>query len=86
MSYFKSLLSLFKSATVPLIVVYTKFDSLVGDVTIDLVTSAPGQLDDEQLAKEARSRAESRVQQRHHEINRFAGDALPHAVVSSKPL
>ena len=86
MSYFKYLWSLFKSATVPLIVVYTKFDSLVDDVTINLTTSAPGQLDDEELEKEARSGAESSVQQRHHEINRFAGNTLPHIVVSSKPV
>ena len=66
--------------------VYTKFDSFVGDVMIGLVESAPGQLDDENLAKEARSRAESCVQQRHHEINRFAGDTLLHAAVSSKPV
>ena len=79
-------MSSFKSATVPLTVVYTKFDSLVGDVIMNLVTSPGKQLDDEKLAKEARSKAESGVQQRHHEINRFARDTLPYAVVSSKPV
>ena len=51
-----------------------------------MATSVPDQLDDEKLETEARSMAESGVQQRHHEINRFAGDTLPHAVVSSKPI
>ena len=72
-----------RSAIVPLIVVYTIFDSLVDDVMFQLAMSSHGQ-PGESIAEQAHSKAESSVQERHKEIDRFAGEKLPHAAVSSK--
>ena len=59
------------------------FDSLVNDVMLQLVASSHGQ-SKESVAKQARSKVESDVEQRHEEINQFAGERLPHAATSSK--
>ena len=84
MSYFDALRALLKSATVPLIVVYTMFDSYVDELTMQLAVSSHGRLDDESLEKHARSLAESGVRERHNEITRLAGESLPYVAVSSK--
>ena len=73
-----------KSATVPLIVVYTKLDSFVDELMMQLAVSSGGKLDDKSLAKNAISKAQSSVQELHNEITRLAGEALPYAVVSGK--
>ena len=73
-----------KSAIVPLIVVYTKLDSFVDDLTMQLVVSSGGKLDDESLAKNAILKAQSNVRELHNEITRLAGEALPCVVVSGK--
>ena len=57
-----------KSAIVPLIVVYTMFDSLVDDVTMQLAMSSHGQ-PEESVAEQVRSKAESGAQHQHNEIN-----------------
>ena len=61
------------------------FDSLVDDVTMQSVMSSHGQTE-ESVAEQARSKAESGVQHQHNNINEFAKESLPHAVVSSKCL
>ena len=78
MSYFNPLRALLKSATVPLIVVYTKFDLSVGESRKQLAGSS------RDPAKDACSNAESSVQELHTEITRLAGGSLPYAAVSSK--
>jgi len=70
-------------ATVPLIVVYTKFDPFVDQLTMRL-TSSHGKLDDESLTKLACSNAESKVGEWHNEITRLTGESVPYTFVSSK--
>ena len=84
MTYFDALRVLLKSATVPLIVVYTMLDSFVDELTMQLAMTSQGELDDESLTKQARSKAESSVREQHNEIARLAGESLPYAAVSSK--
>jgi hypothetical protein len=48
--------------------------------------SSWGPLDDESLTKNAISKAQSTVGEQHQEISRLAEEALPYAVVSSKPV
>ena len=84
MSYFIALRALLKSATVPLIVVYTKLDLYVGELTMQLAESSHGKLDDESLTKHACSKAESGVQEVHNEITRLAGESLPYVAVSGR--
>ena len=71
------------SATVPLVVVYTKFDPFVDQLTMRL-TASRGKLDDESLTKLACTKAESRVREWHNEITRLTGESVPYAFVSSK--
>ena len=73
-----------KSATVPLIVVYTKLDSFVDELMMQLAVSSGGKLDEKSLAKNAISKAHSSVQGLHKAIARLAGEALPYAVVSGE--
>ncbi|KAF8551839.1 hypothetical protein OG21DRAFT_1512224 [Imleria badia] len=68
---------------IPLIVVYTMLDSFVDELTMQLALSSRG-LDDEGLTKNAISKAQSSVRERHNEITRLAGEALPYAVVSTR--
>jgi len=74
------------SATVPLIVVYTKFDTFVDQLVMRLAASPHGELDDEGLTKLACSKAESSVRGWHNEIIRLTGESVPYAFVSSKPV
>lgn len=67
----------------PIIVVYTKLDLAVDDWMLRFAPSHP-ELGEEDLTKLACSEAESTVRKRHEEINRFAGESLPYAVISSK--
>jgi len=71
-------------ATVPLIVVYTKFDPFVDQLTMRLTASPHGKLDDESLTKLACSRAESSIGEWHNEVTQLAGESIPYAFVSSK--
>ena len=73
-----------KSATVPLIVVYTKLDSFVDELTMQLAASSGDTPDDESLAKNAISKAQSNVQELHGVIARLVGETLPYVVVSGK--
>ena len=59
------------------------FDELVDDAAMQLAMSPRGQ-PEESIAEQARSKAESGVQQKHEEVDRFAGERLPHVAVSSK--
>ena len=59
------------------------FDELVDDAAMQLAMSPHGQ-PEESIAEQARSKAESGVQQKHEEVDRFAGERLPHVAVSSK--
>jgi tRNA U34 5-carboxymethylaminomethyl modifying GTPase MnmE/TrmE len=83
-SYFNPLRALLKSATVPLIVVYTKFDLSVGESRKQLAGSSRGKRDDKSPVMDACSNTESGVQKLHTEITRLAGESLPYAAVSSK--
>ncbi|KAI9567607.1 hypothetical protein HD554DRAFT_2105264, partial [Boletus coccyginus] len=69
---------------IPLIVVYTQFDSFVNQLTLTLMGSHPGEFDEESLTKDARLKAESRVGECHKEITQLAGESLPYAFVSTK--
>jgi len=83
-SYFNDIRSLFMSATVPLIVVYTKFDAFVNQLTMALMPSHPGELDEESLTKDACLKAESSMPKLHNEITQLAGESPPYAYISSK--
>ena len=62
--------------------VYTRFDSLVNDATMQLAISLHDQRE-ESVEEQARSKAKSDVQHQHDKINEFAKESLPHAAVSS---
>jgi len=83
-SYFNDVRSLFKSATVPLIVVYTKFDAFVNQLAMALMASHPGELNEESIMKQTRSKAESSVREGHNKITQLTGESVPYAFVSSK--
>jgi len=72
------------SATVPLIVVYTQFDSFVNQLTIALMASRPGELDEDSIMKQARSKAESSMREGHNKIIQLTGESVPYAFVLSK--
>ena len=84
MSYFIALRALLTSATVPLVVVYTKFDLSVSEQRKRFAGSSHGEWGDKSPAKVACSKAESGVQELHNEITRLAGESLPYVAVSSK--
>ncbi|KAI9570997.1 hypothetical protein HD554DRAFT_2077105 [Boletus coccyginus] len=69
---------------IPLIVVYTQFDSFVNQLTMASMTSHPDELDEESVTKDACLKAESRVGEYHKEITQLAGESLPYEFVSTK--
>lgn len=85
MPYFNITHNLIKFVViVPIVVVFTKLDSLANEMTMKLMRSNQGKLSNEDITNQARSEAESIVQGRHGEIAQLAGEHVPCAVVSSE--